>query len=343
MDFSIFIILFIILFGLYFFLKKFNLLVDNVNFSEHKKIGIFNKSPIVLGGLYLTLITIFFTSDTYFFLKVICVLLLFLGYLSDRNFLLSPFLRFTLQIVIILAFVFFDGIFINTISIDFFDNLLKLRFFNIFFTLFCLTILMNGSNFLDGLNGLVTGYFILVLGSIVFLNLNSNLIIFHHLEITNLILISLLIFFTLNIFGKIYLGDSGSYIISTIVGYILIKESQNNISISPYYIVVLLWYPAFENLFSIIRRLAKQNNISLADKLHLHQLIYRYLKLKKIFKEKTLNTAASFIILLANLPLFIFATYNYSHTNTLVLIVLLYVIFYLLIYFYLMSLFRKIL
>ena len=47
---------------------------------------------------------------------------------------------------------------------------------------------------------------------------------------------------------------------------------------------ILLWYPAFENLFSLIRRSFKKN-VSEADKLHLHQLIFRYLN-KKIFNKK---------------------------------------------------------
>ena len=139
---------------------------------------------------------------------------------------------------------------------------------------------MNGSNFLDGLNGLLSGYYLIVLGSLIYLNLYSEEINFDHYGLINLIFTIILIFFILNIFGLIYLGDSGSYVISMIIGYILIKESQNNLNISPYYIVLLLWYPAFENLFSLIRKFYKKKNISEADKLHLHQLIFRYLKQK---------------------------------------------------------------
>ena len=95
---------------------------------------------------------------------------------------------------------------------------------------------MNGSTFLDGLNGLLSGYYLIVLGSLIYLNLYSAEISLSHYNLLNLIFITVMIFFIFNIFGLIYLGDSGSYVISMIVGYILIQESQNNFNISPYYI-----------------------------------------------------------------------------------------------------------
>ena len=83
---------------------------------------------------------------------------------------------------------------------------------------------MNCSNFLDGLNGLLSGYYLFVLGSLFYLNFSYDEINMSHHELTNLIFMTLIIFFMLNIFGLIYLGDSGSYVISMIVGFILIKK-----------------------------------------------------------------------------------------------------------------------
>ena len=67
-------------------------------------------------------------------------------------------------------------------------------------------------------------------------------------------LVSLSVIYIFNFFGKIYLGDGGAYLISFVAGVILIKFSNDNYLVSPYYIVALLWYPAYENLFSIIRK-----------------------------------------------------------------------------------------
>ena len=196
---------------------------------------------------------------------------------------------------------------------------------------------MNGSNFLDGLNGLLSGYFILVLISLIFIGNFSNNVELENLNLIVIILTILLVFFILNIFGLVYLGDGGSYIISILVGFLLVKENQNNIFISPYYVVMLLWYPAFENLFSLIRRLYNKDSVSSADKLHLHQLIYRYLKLKKIFSEKKINSISSILILVFNIPIFLISSFYYFHTTTLILTTIVYVIIYLFLNFYLIN------
>ncbi len=343
MDLNNIIILSITLLSLLFIFKKFNLLIDNIDFSDHKKIGAQNKSPIILGGIYLTFSMVFLAPDIYNFLKIICILTLLLGLSSDRNYLSNPLIRLILQILILFIFIYYENLNIRSVSINFFDSFLSIKIVNIFFTLFCFAILMNGSNFLDGLNGLLSGYYLIVLGSLIYLNFSSEEIKLVHYDLINLIFMIILIFFILNIFGLIYLGDSGSYVISMIIGYLLIKESQNNLNISPYYIVLLLWYPAFENLFSLVRRSYKKKNISEADKLHLHQLIFRYLKQKKIINEKVINSSTALLILICNLPLFVVANINYSHTKTLVFVIFLYVIFYLFFYIYLISFFRKIL
>ena len=58
-----------------------------------------------------------------------------------------------------------------------------------------------------------------------------------------------------NFFQKIYLGDSGSYIVALVTSFFTLEFVNANDMISPYFICLLLWYPAFENLFTIVRRL----------------------------------------------------------------------------------------
>ena len=182
MDLNNFIILSITLLSLIIIFKKFNFLIDNIDFSDHKKIGIQNKSPIILGGIYLTFSMFFLGSEIYSFLKIICLLILFLGLSSDRNYLSNPLVRLILQVLIIFIFIYYENLSIRSISINFFDNYLEFKLINIFFTLFCFAILMNGSNFLDGLNGLLSGYYLLVLGSLVYLNFSSDEINMSHMS-----------------------------------------------------------------------------------------------------------------------------------------------------------------
>ena len=121
---------FFILLILYFFFKKKNFLQDNIDYSDHKKIGIHNKSPIVLGGIYITLSFFILVTEEYNFLKYICIIVLILGLLSDKNFLPNPFIRLILQIIVLFVLIFFEELDIKSISIDYIDELLSIRLFN---------------------------------------------------------------------------------------------------------------------------------------------------------------------------------------------------------------------
>ena len=117
---------------------------------------------------------------------------------------------------------------------------------------------MNGTNFIDGLNGLVIGYYLIVLLILFKLGLLNDLFI-NNSELQFFVYF-LFILFLLNIKNKLYLGDSGSYLLSFFIGYILILIYNGNLIFSPFFIVLLLWYPCFENLFSIIRKFRLKNH-----------------------------------------------------------------------------------
>ena len=65
-----------------------------------------------------------------------------------------------------------------------------------------------------------------------------------------------------------------------------------------------LWYPAFENLFSILRRFFSKNKVDAADQYHLHQMIYNYFVTKKIINPKYVNTIIANLINIYNLFIF---------------------------------------
>ena len=122
---------------------------------------------------------------------------------------------------------------------------------------------------------MLSGYYLLIICSIFYLSFTNDDLIFIFQNEIKLIFLALIIFI-FNLFGKVYLGDGGSYLIATFVGFYLINFVLINkhLDISPYYVASLLWYPAFENLFSIFRRVLKSNKVSSPDNKHLHQLIF---------------------------------------------------------------------
>tara|TARA_B100001121_G_C18693537_1_gene624059 strand:+ start:600 stop:1631 length:1032 start_codon:yes stop_codon:yes gene_type:complete len=314
--------------------KKLKILRDDTSYSDHKMIGIENKSPVVLGGIYILIVFLIFSEDASIFLKLSTISITLLGLMSDRNILPSPRIRLILQISILLALSFYEGLEINDLRFDYFNFFLTNNLFNLFFVIFCLAILINGSNFLDGLNGLVSGYYLIVLLSLILLwNLSSNTIEME-LNFITLIFFSLLIFFVFNIFGQVYLGDSGTYLISLLIGVYLIKFNLSNYFISPYYIALLLWYPAFENFFSITRRILKKNNVSLADNSHLHHLFFLFLKSKNLFPKNLSNSFCTIFLLMLNTPSMIAASFYASKSNVLLAIISLNIFLYLLAYYF---------
>ena len=329
---SLFLIFIIFLFT-YYFLKKINFL-DEVKYSTHKKFGEANKSPIIIGGIFFIIIILFFFSKNLINLKITLLFIFILGLLSDKNILPSPKLRIIIQLLIFFMLIFFSDLKIDNLENQYLNGILENNFINIFFTIFCFAVLINGSNFLDGLNGLLSGYYLMIILSIFYICFNNNNIIFVYKEELKIIFVSLLIFYFFNIFGKVYLGDGGSYLIATFVGFYLIEFilANSNLYISPYYIASILWYPAFENLFSISRRLLKKNNVSSPDNRHLHQLVFLFVKSKNLINGKYLNTVSSIIILVFNLPTFIFSSLLMTHSQILLFIILTNIILYILIY-----------
>ena len=314
-----------------FVFKKFNVLIDQTNISNHKSFINGHKTTPLLGGFVFFLILVFFLPENYQYFTILIFFIFLTGLLSDLDILHSPFFRIIFQIIIIVVYLFLFDNFVSSIRIDFFDNLLNIFFIKLFFTSFCILVLINGTNFIDGVNTLVIGYFILVASNILYLTEVNNLNL--DILLVSTCLTSLVIIYIFNFFGKIYLGDGGAYLISFAIGVTLIKFSNDNYLVSPYYIVALLWYPAYENLFSIIRKKILKKFPSAPDNEHLHQLIYLYLNKSFNIDKNFSNTLSGVLICLYNLFYFLFIFDEYHQTETLAYSIIFNVLFYNLLYF----------
>ena len=318
-----------------FILKRFNILIDQINISNHKSFINGHKTVPLSGGLIFFLILIFFLPENYKHLNILIFFIFLTGLLSDLNILHSPIFRIIFQIIIIILYLLLFNNFVTSIRINFFDALLNIFFVKLFFTLFCILVLINGTNFIDGVNTLVIGYFILVFSNILYLSNLNNFDL--DILLVSTCLISLSVIYIFNFFGKMFLGDGGSYLISFVAGVILIKFSNDNYLVSPYYIMALLWYPAYENLFSIIRKKILKKSPSTPDNEHLHQLIFLYLNKSFNIDKNLSNLLSGILICLYHLLYFFIIFDSYFYTVTLVYCVFFNVLFYNLLYFFLIT------
>ena len=310
-----------------------NFLLDIQKNSNHKKLT--NRSKVPITGGILIIFSIFFIFDGITLInKLIFLLIFILGLLSDMNKLTSPKIRFLIQLILVIFYIYLNETYISQIRIDFFDNyIFQIILLKIIFSSFCLLILINGSNFIDGVNALNSGYYLILFCNILFIA--SNHFVIFDIQNIKILSVVLFVFLIFNIFSKSFLGDSGSYVLSFFSGVFLLELFNENTSISPYYIAILLWYPAFENFFTLIRRLVfEKSKIKIADNLHLHHLLFLFFK-KKNINLRILNTLTGLTINLFNILIFMSANKFIYETQKLILILSLSVLLYLIVYFFL--------
>ena len=140
-------------------LVKFVFLIDKPSESFHK---IEKKNNIHLsGGLFIFFCLILLSLiDLQFYVEpkilFFLILILILGIFSDIRSNFSPKVRIIFQLFIIIFFVTInEEILINKTNIEILDLLLNSKIGKYLFTIFCIITLLNGFNFMDGVNGFV--------------------------------------------------------------------------------------------------------------------------------------------------------------------------------------------
>jgi len=297
--------------------------------------ALFNAANLLSsGGIILLINCIFFNLLNNLTNLILILIIFFIGLFADLQKLNSPIKRLIFQLLTILIFVTINDMLVRSIRITFVDIYLSYDLISILFTSFCLLILINGSNFIDGANLQCSAYYFAILT--ILINLNSGVLSINNFEIINVLYPFLLSFFLFNYFNKSYFGDGGSYLLSFVVGYLIISL-QINANISPYFVVLVLWYPAFENLFSILRRIRSSNlRLDQPDLLHFHHLLFKFLNKKFTLSKNLSSSLPSIIINLFNVIIFYIGSFFLYSTFILVILIFICVIIYTSLYFILL-------
>jgi len=207
--------------------------------------------------------------------------------MDDLKFNLKPKLRLILMVIFLIFLVIFNNFYIKNTGIEFLNRFLEIDIFALFFISLCFLFIINGSNLIDGYNGLLGIHALIILINLFFVNFfggNNDLAFL----IFSMILI-IAVFLKYNFpRAKLFLGDSGSYLLGTIIAVSTIKTSIANPLISPFYFCILLFYLFFEVFFSFIRKIVREKKSPLfPDKKHLHMLIYKFLFKQNNNKSKS--------------------------------------------------------
>jgi UDP-N-acetylmuramyl pentapeptide phosphotransferase/UDP-N-acetylglucosamine-1-phosphate transferase len=327
MNILIFLLIVPLFFLLNYFCRKSSFLLDDKSLSHKKKFS--KKSVPLLGGVLLISCFIFIFYEKNYYLIFILFSIFFLGLLADINFLKSPFLRFFIQSLIIFVFLYYFNLQLASTKVSFLDFLITSKNINIFFCIFCLMILINGSNFIDGINTLFIINYIAIFLILLFLP-KSFYIDYNFIK---KIIFILFILYILNSFDLLYLGDNGSYLLSIFTGIFLINfYNSNHSSISSFFIVLLLWYPCFELLFSIIRRVITKKSPFFPDSKHLHHLACKYFEKKFKIKKPASDITTSLFIASYNFLSFSLSLSFIIYSKKIMAIIVINICLYLFIY-----------
>ena len=225
----------------------------------------------------------------------------FLLGLSDDKKPISANLKLVLQFIIVFIILLLDpNLKIEFLRLSFVDKIFYLNEFSIFFTIFCFLLFINAFNMFDGINAQSGLYFFVCL---LIFYLTSQETIFL------LLMIYLTFFLYKNIKNKIFLGNSGSYLISFLTSFYFIKFYNAEVIIFADFIFLVMLIPGIDMLRVFFLRISKGINPFFPDRRHLHHIL-----LQK-FNEKI---TALFIFLLIFLPVII----SYFFFNILVIIII---------------------
>jgi UDP-N-acetylmuramyl pentapeptide phosphotransferase/UDP-N-acetylglucosamine-1-phosphate transferase len=285
----------------------------------HQKFASKSSVPLT-GGLFIFLGYLNFLDEKIFSFILFTFIVLILGIFSDLKIIKSAQKKFFLQILLILSYAILNDVQINDTRIIFLDYILQNTYINYLFVAFCVLIIINGSNFIDGMNTLCIGYYLLISSIIFYLQLNEiiatkDISIFY-------IFILLLTIFLLNLVNQLYLGDSGSYLLGFSFAIFLISIYNWNQHISPFFIVLLLWYPSYENLFSIFRKNVLKRSPMYPDAKHMHQLVFFYIKKKYDLDILLANILTGQIINFYNLIVFLVSLNFINNSKVQILLIL---------------------
>ncbi len=197
---------------------------------------------------------------------IVFIFLIFIFGIFDDKFGINANFKLILSIIFFLIFLLFnDDIVLKSLIISS-GHKIYLGIFSIPFTIFCFVIFQNAFNMYDGINLQNILYFIfLILIIFIFFGFVD-----FYIYLTPVIILLLY----LNFKNKMFLGDSGSYILSFIISIFLISMfNDKQIEISSDLVFLFLCIPGYDLLRLAIFRIIKKRHPFKADKNHIHHLL----------------------------------------------------------------------
>lgn len=293
-------LLLILNFIFFYFFKYFSDLINIYDIPDKKRK--FHKFPVpLIGGVIIMLnfiILILFSNfyaSSFFSIFIFSLLFFLIGFVDDK-FNLLPSSKFFLNIFILLFFFSLnENLLIK--ELNFFNIDLKFNyFFSYFFSILCILLFVNSVNLFDGIN----------LQSLIYCGVTLLFIYFKNSTfiyiIPILFVLILLMYFNYN--NKLFLGDSGIYLLSSFIAFNVLNLYSLNKQIVPEEIFIIMMVPGLDMFRLFIQRLLNKKNPFYGDRNHIHHLL-----LKKYGYKVTILI----LLLLVTIPVLSTLLFKYAY------------------------------
>ena len=251
-------------------LKKISKIINIYDIPDNKRKLHKNPVPLV-GGILLfinfIIIILFYNFDIEFnHLNVLLFscLFFFVGLIDDKYNLL-PTSKFLLNIIILLFFFKINENFLIQ-KFDFYNLEIKLNYYlSFFFSILCVLIFINALNLFDGLNLQTLLYCSITLLYLFYKDVNLKYVL--------IIILTLICLMPFNFKNKLFLGDSGVYLLGGFLSLSILDLHNINQKIFAEEIFVIMMLPGLDMLRLFINRLLNNKNPFYGDREHIHHLL----------------------------------------------------------------------
>jgi UDP-GlcNAc:undecaprenyl-phosphate GlcNAc-1-phosphate transferase len=255
--------------------QKIHQWLSNYDFPDKNR-KIHNRTTFTSGGallasnLFLYYVFIkFYPENAHFllsnnFITISSLLIFLIGYYDDKINISPLYKFFFIMLVLTIATHQSTDLQIKQINFSFLEKKINTNEYSLILTVLCLCLFIHALNLFDGIN-LQVGFYSFLL--IIYLcSINNKFYFIGYFFFYP-------IFLYLNWKKKIFLGDSGSLLIATIIGYMLIINNNQESKLYADQIFLLLSIPGIDMLRIFIIRCLELKNPFKPDNKHLHHII----------------------------------------------------------------------
>ena len=242
------------------------------------------------------------TYQYYFFTLVPILVISIVGDLGREQ---RPWLRLLAIAMSGALTIYFYDIRLVSIDLKLIDLALAVVSISVVATIFAATGVTNSFNIIDGLNGLAGGFSILCSFALAIVSVKMEL---YGIAAALIVLASAIFGFLLVNYpnGRLFLGDTGAYLLGHTLVWIAIGINFRAPEISAFSILLVFFWPVAETVLSIYRRLRSDKELSHPDHLHFHQLVMRSIEIQYLGRRRrnlSNPLATLFVLAFASAPM----------------------------------------